>query len=257
MGETTILKKTNMENDTAYLFGMHSVMEALDSNRKIEKILLKQGLDTPQFRDLLEKIQQKEIPFQFVPIEKLNNFTKGRHQGVIAIIPQLDYTDMEDLIESALSKSESPLVILLDGVSDVRNFGAIARSAECAGASGIILPAKGGAAVNADAVKTSAGALMRIPVSKVPNLRLAIYSLIERGFQIVAADEKSQKTIYDVDFKKATAIVMGSEDRGVSDSVLAIVDEKAKIPQLGKIGSLNVSVAASIIMFEAVRQKNV
>lgn len=257
MGETTKLNLMIMEGEIVYLFGIHSVLEAIDSNRKIEKVLFKQGLDGVQFRELVEKLQSKEISFQFVPIEKLNSITRGKHQGVVALISQLDYTPLEELIEGALSKSDSPLLVLLDGVSDVRNFGAIARSAECAGAAGIILPAKGGAAVNADAVNTSAGALMRISVSKVPNLRVAIYSLLESGFQVVASDEKSDKTIYEVDFKKPTAIVMGSEDKGISESVLSIVTEKAKIPQLGKIGSLNVSVAASLVMFEAVRQKSV
>jgi 23S rRNA (guanosine2251-2'-O)-methyltransferase len=246
-----------MEGETHYLFGIHSVLEALECNKKIEKVLFKQGLDGAQFRELVEKLQDKEVSFQFVPLEKLNSITRSKHQGVIAIISQLDYTPIEELIEGAINRGNNPLLVLLDGVSDVRNFGAIARSAECAGASGIILPAKGGAAVNADAVKTSAGALLRIPVSKVPNLRLAIYSLIDAGFQIIAADEKSDKTIYEIDFKKPTAIIMGSEDKGISDSILSIATDKAKIPQLGRIGSLNVSVAASVVMFEAVRQKSV
>jgi len=246
-----------MEQKTHYLFGMHSVIEALDSNKKIEKVLFKQGLEGTQFRQLVEKLQEKEIPMQFAPGEKLNSITRGNHQGVVAFISQVEYLPIEEMVELAYKKTKNPLIILLDGVSDVRNFGAIARSAECGGVSGIILPAKGGAAVNADAIRTSSGALLRISTSKVANLRVAIYYLIESGFQIIAADEKSEKSIYEIDFKKPTAIIMGSEDRGISDSVLALSTDKAKIPLLGEIGSLNVSVAASIVIFEAVRQKSV
>jgi len=246
-----------MEQKTHYLYGMHSVMEALESNKRIEKVLFKQGLEGMQFRQLVEILQEKEIPVQFAPAEKMNSITNGNHQGVIAFISQVEYIPIEEMVENAMKKSSAPLFILLDGVSDVRNFGAIARSAECAGVAGIILPAKGGAAVNADAIKTSAGALLRIATSKVANLRVAIYYLIESGFQIVAADEKAKNSIYEIDFKKPTAIIMGSENKGISDSVLNLATEKARIPLLGAIGSLNVSVAASVVMFEAVRQKNV
>lgn len=246
-----------MEQKTHYLFGMHSVIEAVESNKKIEKVLFKQGLEGVQFRQLVEKLQEKEIPLQFAPAEKLNSITRGNHQGVIAFISQVEYFPIEEMVDNAFKKSNNPVIILLDGVSDVRNFGAIARSAECAGVAGLILPAKGGAAVNADAIKTSAGALLRISTSKVANLRVAIYYLIESGFQIIAADEKAVKSIYEIDFNKPTAVIMGSEDKGISDSVLALATEKAKIPLMGEIGSLNVSVAASIVMFEAVRQKNV
>lgn len=246
-----------MEQKSHYLFGMHSVMEAVESNKKIEKVLFKQGLEGVQFRQLVEKLQEKEIPIQFVPAEKLSGITRGSHQGVIAYISQIEYYPLEEMVENAFRKSKNPLIVLLDGVSDVRNFGAIARSAECAGVAGIILPAKGGAAVNADAIKTSAGALLRISTTKVANLRVAIYYLLESGFQIIAADEKAVKTIYEVNFNKPTAVIMGSEDKGISDSVLAISTDKVKIPLMGEIGSLNVSVAASVVMFEAVRQKNV
>lgn len=245
-----------MEERQNYLFGMHPVLEAIADDRKIEKVLFKKGMDGPLFREMLEKLQEKEIPFQFVPIEKLNGITRGKHQGVVAYLPQLDYIELEDMVVRAFKKSETPLLLLLDGVSDVRNFGAIARTAECAGVSGLILPAKGGAAVNADAIKTSAGALLRIPTTKTANLRVALYYLKESGFEIIAATEKADKNIYEVDFKKPTAIIMGAEDKGISESVLALCDEKIKIPMGGVIGSLNVSVAAAIVMFEAVRQRS-
>ncbi len=246
-----------MENKSEYLFGMHPVTEALEAGKKIEKVMFRQGLEGPQFHKLLKQLQEAGVGVQFVPEERLNRVAKGRHQGVVALISQVDYITIEKLIENALSTDKSPMVLLLDGVSDVRNFGATARSAECAGAKGIILPAKGGAAVNAEAIKASAGALLRISTSKVPNLRTAVYLLAESGFQIVAATERGESTIYEIDFNKPTAVIMGSEDRGVSDVLLGIADIKARIPQAGKIGSLNVSVAASVIMFEAMRQKGV
>lgn len=234
---------------------MHPVTEAVTSGRKFEKIYFKQGLEGTQFRQLLELVQQKEIPYQFVPTEKMNYLVRGSHQGVIAYISQIDYIPFEEAVENALAKRSNPIFLMLDGVSDVRNFGAIARSAECAGIDGLILPAKGGAAINADAVKTSAGALLRIPTSKVTNLRIPIYYMKEVGFQIIAATEKASGFLYDVDFTKPTVIVMGSEERGISDSILSLCDAQAKIPMMGEIGSLNVSVAAAVVMYEAVRQR--
>ncbi len=244
-----------MEEKINYLFGMHPVFEAIAAGKNIEKVLLKKGLDGAQFHDLISLLQEKEIPFQFVPIEKLNRITRGKHQGVIAQMATLDYMPLEQAVENALSRSENPLVLLLDGVSDVRNFGAIARTAECAGVSSIILPAKGGASITPDSIKTSAGALLRINVSKVPNLKAAAYYLLESGFKIVAATEKASGYIYDIDFTGPTAIVMGAEDKGISDGMRKLANAEAKIPMSGSIGSLNVSVAASVVLYEAVRQR--
>lgn len=238
-----------------YLFGMHPVIEALRSGRKFDKILLKTGLEGPQFRELMELVNEAGIPYQWVPVEKLNRTTRGAHQGVIAFVAQIDYVDIDQLINNALGRTHSPLLMILDGVSDVRNLGAIARTLEVAGGQGIIVPAKGGAAINAEAVKSSAGALMRIDTCKVSNLRLAIFSLQQAGFKIVAASEKADKLIYDVDMTGPLAIIMGSEGEGISKGILPLADEMAKIPQLGEIGSLNVSVASAIVAFEAVRQR--
>ena len=198
-----------MENtekkDTGYhLYGMHPVLEAVLSGRQIEKVLLKQGLEGQQFRQLLTELDSRGIPFQFVPAERLARFRGGRNQGVVAYLPQIDYMPLEEMVERAFQKDPAPLFVLLDGVSDVRNLGAIARSAECAGAGGIILPAKGGAAINADGVKASAGALLRIGVAKCKNLRIPLYYLKEKGFQIVAATEKAEGLIYDVDMTRPT-----------------------------------------------------
>ena len=238
-----------------YLYGIHPVMEAISAGRKFDKVLLKQGLEGPQARALTALLKERDIPYQWVPVEKLNYMVKGAHQGVVAYISQIDYVPFEEMIEVALNHKAAPLFIMLDGVSDVRNLGAVARTAECAGFDGIIVPAKGGAAINADAIKSSAGALTRIPVAKVSNLKIPIYYLLESGFQVVAATEKGADYIYDINLKKPTALVMGSEGKGISPSVLDLCDIQAKIPMAGAIGSLNVSVAAAVFMYEAVRQR--
>ena len=246
----------NQEQPTQhYLFGMHPVTEALLSGKKIEKILFKQGLEGDRFHQLMELAQERQIPVQFVPGERIDRYGKGRAQGVVAFLAQIDFVDLETMVSQALAQSDRPIFVLLDGVSDVRNFGAIARTAECAGVSGLILPAKGGAAINADAVKTSAGALLRIPTCRVPNLKTALYYLKESGFQVVGATEKTDELMYAVDFTQPTALVMGSEGRGISAPVMGLCDALAKIPMAGEIGSLNVSVATSIILYEAVRQR--
>jgi 23S rRNA (guanosine2251-2'-O)-methyltransferase len=247
------INKNIMESN--YIFGIHPVYDAVTGGRKIEKVLFRQGMDSPQFRSLLEKLKERDITFQFAPVERLNSVTRANHQGVIAFISQVDYVTIEEMVTLASEKSKNPVIILLDGVSDVRNFGAIARSAECAGANGIVVPAKGSAAINAESIKTSAGALLRVPVSKVSNLREAIFYLSQSGFQVVAATEKADKNIYDVDFGQSTAVILGSEEKGISKSSLSLADELVKIPITGETGSLNVSVAASVVLFEIVRQR--
>lgn len=245
-----------MENKKSqYLFGMHPVLEAIRAGKKFDKVLLKQGLDGPQARELMELLQQNRITYQFVPVEKLNREVRGAHQGVIAYIGQIDYVELEEMVNNALARQENPLLVILDGVSDVRNLGAIARSLECAGGCGIIVPAKGGAAINADAVKASAGALMRIDTCKVPNLKYAAYYLKQSGFRLIAATEKVDRLMYDADLTGPCAIIMGSEGKGISDGMLALADEKVAIPMAGEITSLNVSVATSVILYEAVRQR--
>jgi len=238
-----------------YLFGMHPVLEAVKAGKKFDKVLLKQGLEGEQFRELMELLKINEIPFQFVPGERLNRTVRGSHQGVLAYLSQIEYVDIEQLVNNALGRSDNPLLVILDGVSDVRNLGAIARSLECAGGCGIIVPAKGGAAINAEAVKASAGALMRIDTCKVSNLRVAAYYLQQSGFKLIAATEKTDNLIYDLDMTGPCAIIMGSEGKGISQSMLALSDERAAIPMTGEITSLNVSVASAIFMYEAVRQR--
>lgn len=234
---------------------MHPVMEAVKTGKKLEKVLFKQGLEGPQFRELMELLKIREIPFQFVLVEKLNRSVRGAHQGVLAYMSQIDYVDLEQLVNDALGMSENPVLMILDGVSDVRNLGAIARSLECAGGHGIIVPAKGGAAINAEAIKSSAGALMRIDACKVPNLRVAAYYLKQSGFRLIAATEKVDRKIYDVDMTGPCAIIMGSEGKGISKAMLDLADDKAAIPMAGEISSLNVAAASTVMLYEAVRQR--
>ena len=250
-----IMEDNNIGN---YLYGMHPVLEALRSGKNVVKVLLKQGLEGPQFRELMEILNERKIQFQFVPVEKLAKISRGgAHQGVAACISDLEPVSLEEMVNNALAVKDNPVFVILDGVSDVRNFGAIARTLECAGGSGIILPAKGGAGFNAAAVKTSAGSLMRLDVCRVPNLKYAIYFLKQNGFRLVSATEKTDRLIYDVDLTGPVAIVLGSESKGISKPVLDLSDDRAAIPMAGEISSLNVSAAASVVLFEAVRQRKV
>ena len=243
------------ENKTQMLYGIHPVMEAIRAGCTFDKVLLKQGMEGEQFRQLYALIGEKKINCQFVPVERLNRAVRGAHQGVVAYVSQIELVGLEEMVEKAFGKTANPLLVILDGVSDVRNLGAVSRTLECVGGNGIIVPAKGGAAINAEAVKASAGALTRIDACRVPNLRYAAYYLKQAGFRIVAASEKVDKLIYDADLKGPVAIVMGSEGKGISSAMLELADEKVAIPMSGNIGSLNVSIAAAVVMYEAVRQR--
>ena len=243
------------ENKTQMLYGIHPVMEAIRAGRTFDKVLLKQGMEWEQFRQLYALIGEKKINCQFVPVERLNRAVRGAHQGVVAYVSQIELVGLEEMVEKAFGKTANPLLVILDGVSDVRNLGAVSRTLECVGGNGIIVPAKGGAAINAEAVKASAGALTRIDACRVPNLRYAAYYLKQAGFRIVAASEKVDKLIYDADLKGPVAIVMGSEGKGISSAMLELADEKVAIPMSGNIGALHVSIAAAVVMYEAVRQR--
>jgi len=213
-------------------------------------------MDNHSVTEIADLARQQNVPVQYVPQEKLNHMSGNRnHQGVMAVLAQLDYISLEEAVEAASANNKYPTVLLLDGVSDVRNFGAIARTCECAGVGALILPAKGGAAVNQDAIKTSAGALLRIPACKVPNLRTALYYLKESGFSVIGTVAGLNKTIYDADFCRPTAFVMGAEGKGISGGVMQLCDQLVSIPQLGEIGSLNVSAATAVVLYEAVRQR--
>lgn len=236
------------------IFGIHSIEEALDSGQEFDKIFIQKGLDA-SLSKIIARAQQMGISMSFVPIQKLDRLTNGNHQGIAAKISPIKTVSLEEMIENAFEKNDAPLFVLLDEVSDVRNFGAIIRTAESAGAQGIIIPKQGSAAINEQAVKTSAGAIFNIPIAKTDHLKDAIFFLQAYQVQIVSASEKSERLLYDIDFKKPTALIMGSEGKGVSKSLLKMSDIQAKLPMIGKTESLNVSVACGLFLYEAVRQK--
>lgn len=243
-----------MEN-SHLIFGIRSVIEAIEADKTIDKILLQKGLSNELFNQLRQALKGKDIPYQFVPPEKIRKLTDKNHQGVIAYLAEVRYYHTEDLLQEVFENGKTPLVLILDRITDVRNFGAIARSAECAGVNFIIIPSRGAAQINADAIKTSAGALHRIKVCREDNLKNTIEYLKEYNLQIVACHEKTDKMVYDADFKQATAIIMGSEENGISGEYLKRSDVQVKIPMAGTIASLNVSVASGIVLYEVMKQR--
>ena len=243
-----------MENTT--IFGLRAIIEAIDSGSTINKVYLQKGLRGNLFFELETRIKKEKITTSFVPVEKLDRLSKNKnHQGAVAQISPIEFADLEKLIETSLEATDAPLFLLLDQISDVRNFGAIIRTAECTGVNGIIIQQGGSAPINAETIKTSAGAAFKLPISRVNHIKDAIYMLQASDIKIVAATEKTDDLVYSVDFKQPIAIVMGSEHRGVNPSVLKIVDYKAKLPLLGSIDSLNVSVACGALLYEAIRQR--
>jgi len=243
-----------MENTT--IFGLRAIIEAIDSGSTINKVYLQKGLRGSLFFELETLIKKEQITTSFVPVEKLDRLSKNKnHQGAVAQISPIEFADLEKLIETSLEATDAPLFLLLDQISDVRNFGAIIRSSECTGDNGIIIQQGGSAPINAETIKTSAGAAFKLPISRVNHIKDAIYMLQASDIKIVAATEKTDDLVYSVDFKQPIAIVMGSEHRGVNPSVLKIVDYKAKLPLLGSIDSLNVSVACGAFLYESIRQR--
>lgn len=240
--------------DNNLIFGIRPVAEAIESGRQLEKIYIRKGADGALMTELKELCTRHRLRWQEVPVEKLNRLTRGNHQGVAAQMAAIAYVGVQDILDR-VPDDETPLIVLFDGVTDVRNFGAIARSAECAGAHGLIAPLKNSAPVNAEAIRSSAGALTAIPVCRVGSVRNTIKALQAEGFQIVAATEKSRKLIYDADLRKPTVLVMGSEETGISKEVLKLCDEQLAVPMIGHIESLNVSAAAAVLLFEVVRQR--
>jgi len=243
-----------MEKETT-IFGIRAIIEAIKSGENIDKIFLQKGLKGELFTELEQLLKKERLNSSYVPVEKLNRLTKKNHQGAVAQIAPITFYDIEDLVLNAIESGKPPLFLLLDQLSDVRNFGAIIRTAECTGVSGIIIQKKGGAPVNGDAIKTSAGAIFKIPICKVDHIKDAVYHMQASGIKVIAATEKTDNTVYDVSFNEPCAIIMGSEGRGINPSVLSIADEKAKLPILGEIESLNVSVACGAFLYEAVRQR--
>lgn len=238
-----------------FVFGTRAVIEAIRAGRSIDKVLIKNGLNNELFGELYQLIKDYKIPFQYVPVEKINRLTRKNHQGVLAMISPIDFYSVEEILPQIYEKGEDPLLLILDQITDVRNFGAIVRSAECAGVHAIIIPDKGAARIGADAVKTSAGALNIVPICRSGNLNSTTIFLRDSGIRVVAATEKAAVLYTNTDMKGPLAIIMGSEDTGISDKLLRSCDHLAKIPILGSIQSLNVSVAASLMLYEAIRQR--
>jgi len=237
------------------IYGLRPIIEVINSNQSINKVFLQKGLGGELFKELEMSIRKNGISVSYVPIERLNRFTKNNHQGAVAEISPVQFPDFEVLIEQIINTSKPPLLLLLDKVSDVRNFGAILRTAECSGVDAVIIPKSGAAPITDDTIKTSAGAAFNIPITKVDHLKDAIYYLQASGIKVVAATEKAKNDIYNIEFNGPSAIVMGSEGKGISSSILNMVDDKAKLPLLGDIGSLNVSVACGVFLYEVVRQR--
>jgi 23S rRNA (guanosine2251-2'-O)-methyltransferase len=237
------------------IFGIRPILEAIDERKSIDKVFLKTGMDNPLGKELMQKLRKHDIPYQIVPYQRLNRFTRKNHQGAIALISPVEFSRLDELVTMIYEKGEDPLIVLLDGVTDVRNFGAIVRSAECLGAHAVAMPFKGSAAVGPDAVKTSAGALLRLPLCKVESTPKACKELQQAGLKVVAMTEKAKGELAEIDLNGPLAIVMGAEDVGVSDEVLRTADDLARIPMSGNIGSLNVSVSAGISLYEVHRQR--
>ena len=237
------------------IFGIRAVIEAIEAGKEIDKILIKKDMQGELSKELFTALKDTFAPVQRVPVERLNRITRKNHQGVIAFISPIAYQRTEDIVPFLFEQGENPLLILLDGLTDVRNFGAIARTCECAGVNAIIIPAKNSVSVNADAIKTSAGALHTLPVCREKNLTQTIKYLKDCGFKIVAATEEGDYDYIKADYKNPTCIVMGAEDTGIPYEHLSLCDEWIKIPLFGKIQSLNVSVAAGILIYEAIKQR--
>ena len=237
------------------IFGIRAIIEAIDAGKEIDKILIKKDLQGELARELFNYLKGSRIPLQRVPVERLNRITRKNHQGVIAYTTQISYQHIDDIIPTLFEEGRHPFLLLLDGLTDVRNFGAIARTAECAGVDSIIIGSKNSVSVNADAIKSSAGALHKIPVCREENLTGTIKYLKNCGIQIIAATEKGDTAYTDTNYTSPLCLILGAEDHGIPQEHLALCDSWAKIPILGTIGSLNVSVAAGVLIYEVVRQR--
>lgn len=240
-----------------YIFGIRAIIEAIDAGRNIDKVLVRRDFTGDLARELYAKIKEYDILMQRVPVEKLNRITMKNHQGAIALLSPIEYQRLENLVPLFYEEGRNPLLVVLDGITDTRNFGAIGRTAACAGVDAIVIPERNSVSVTPDAVKTSAGGLFHVPVCRERDTLSAVRFLKDNGYHIVGATEKGASPYTQADYTAPTAIVMGSEDVGISDNVLRVCDELAAIPIVGKIESLNVSVAAGIMIYEALRQRGI
>lgn len=244
-----------MTEKSEMIFGVRAVIEAIEAGKEIDKVLVKRDIQSDLSKELFAALKGTFIPVQRVPVERINRITRKNHQGVVAFMSAITYQHTEDLVPTLFEEGKSPIFVMLDGVTDVRNFGAIARTCNCAGIDAIIIPAKNSVSVNADAMKTSAGALHTLPVCREQSITATIKYLKDSGFKIIAATEKGDYDYTKANYKDPVCIIMGAEDTGVPYDHLALCDEWIKIPMFGNIESLNVSVAAGILIYEAIRQR--
>ena len=248
-------KRGYKKKERDLIYGVRAVIEAIKADREINKIMIQKGMDKELFMELKEELKGKDFQLQFVPREKLDGLTDNNHQGVVAQVSPIKYHDIKELVEDLLEDGRKPFILVLDRITDVRNFGAIARTAECEGVDAILLPSKGSVQVNADAVKTSAGALNRIKVCRTDNLKDSLFYIQQCGLRLVVCTEKSKVPLYETNLRGAVAIIMGSEKDGVTQDLINMADISCCIPMKGEIASLNVGVAAGMAMYEKLRQE--
>jgi 23S rRNA (guanosine2251-2'-O)-methyltransferase len=246
-----------MLKESDCIFGLRAVIEAIRAGKQIDRLLVKQGLQGALYHELMIEVRKHNIPFQIVPLERIELVTRKNHQGVLAWLSLIEFQSVSNLLPMIYERGEDPLILALDGISDVRNFGAIVRSADCLGAHAVMIPEKGSARITADSIKTSAGALHTFPVCREKSIVRAIEFLKESGLKVVTADEKSGKEVSESPLKGPLVLIMGSEDKGISRDLLSLADHRVRIPMTGNISSLNVSVAAGIILYEIVRQRSI
>ncbi|MGY6559641.1 MAG: 23S rRNA (guanosine(2251)-2'-O)-methyltransferase RlmB [Nitritalea sp.] len=248
-----LIEKGPQEKD--FIFGTRAVIEALQSDREVDKILIDKELNNDLIKALIRDAKAAQVPVVRVPEAKLNRITRKNHQGVVAHLSAIAYASLDHVIDSCYAKGEAPLILVLDRITDVRNFGAIARTAECAGVHAVLIPEKGSAQINSDAVKTSAGALHHLPVARAKNLFFAVKELQKSGLQLICVSEKAEAPMYATDFTVPTALILGSEEDGISAELLSLADGRVSIPMKGQIESLNVSVSAGVVIYEVMRQR--
>lgn len=247
-----------MAKKNDFIFGIHPVLEALDAGKELDKLMLQRNFMThAMLRQIYERASQRGVPISKVPTERLNRVTRKNHQGVIAFTAAVPFASLENVIQGCFEQGKTPLLLVLDGVTDVRNFGAIVRTAECAGVDAVVIPEKNAARIGEDAVKTSAGALHLMPIVRSKNLEQTAEFLQHSGLQLVACTEKTEVELFEetTNLSVPSAILMGSEERGISERLLERADQKLRIPLAGKISSLNVAVAAGVVLYEVVRQR--
>ncbi len=243
------------EEKQEMVYGLRPLMEALRAGKEVEKVFIQKGLGGNTFRELMPILKERQVPYQVVPVEKLNRLTRKNHQGIIAFISPVGFFNIEQLLPGIYESGRTPFIIILDKVTDVRNFGAILRTAESAGVDAVLIPSKGAAQLNAGTIKSSAGAIYKIPICREHNLKEAILYLKNSGLRIAAVTEKAEKLHFEADLTGPLALIMGSEGEGISPEYLKLSDLRIRIPMLGEIASLNVSVATAVVLYETVRQR--